>query len=94
MIVSALVGGTLQLQWKVLGSNPNGGGECEAVEERDGCKFDFVFFFFSPCLIMNLRCKGKGAAATPLFVFFSRDPREHKDNVAIPPTCWPPRRRR
>ena len=35
MMVSALVGDTLQLQWKVLGSNPSG-GECEAVEDRGG----------------------------------------------------------
>ena len=51
-----------------------------------------LFFpFFSPWLIMNLLCKGKGSAATSLFVPFSGDPREHKGNVAIPPTCGPPR---
>ena len=35
VMVGALVGGTLQMQWKVLGSNPSG-GEYEAVEDRDG----------------------------------------------------------
>ena len=52
-----------------------------------------LFFpFFPPWLIMNLLCKGKGSAATSLFVPFSGDPREHKGNIAIPPTCGPPRR--
>ena len=35
VMVSAIVGGTMQLKWKVLGSNP-GPGECEAVEDKDG----------------------------------------------------------
>ena len=72
-MVSALVGGTLQLQWKVRGSNPSG-GECETVE--DGMVEGLTLFFpvFSPWLIMNLLCKGKGSAATSLFVPFSGDP--------------------
>ena len=47
------------------------------------------FCFFSPWLIMNLLCKGKGSAATSLFVPFSGDPREQNGNVAFPPTCGP-----